>query len=168
MTLRDCPLDLPAHLFTCIDHVGVAVPDLDEAIALYRDSFGMEVQHQETNEEQGVREAMVAVGDSGSCIQLLAPIDETSTIAKFLDRSGPGLQQLAYRVTDVEQVSAILRERGIRLLYDAPKRGTADSRINFIHPKDAGGVLVELVQPASGRRTLRDAPHPTTRGVTDR
>ncbi len=143
------PLDLPAHLFTCIDHVGVAVPDLDEAIALYRDSFGMEVQHQETNEEQGVREAMVAVGDSGSCIQLLAPIDETSTIAKFLDRSGPGLQQLAYRVTDVEQVSAILRERGIRLLYDAPKRGTADSRINFIHPKDAGGVLVELVQPSA-------------------
>ena len=142
------PLDLPAHLFTCIDHVGVAVPDLDEAIALYRDAFGMEVKHQETNEEQGVREAMVAVGDSGSCIQLLAPIDETSTIAKFLDRSGPGLQQLAYRVTDVEQVSAILRERGLRLLYDAPKRGTADSRINFIHPKDAGGVLVELVQPA--------------------
>jgi len=143
------PLDIPAHLFTCIDHVGIAVPDLDEAIALYKDAFGMEVQHQETNEEQGVREAMVAVGDSGSCIQLLAPIDESSTIAKFLDRSGPGLQQLAYRVTDVEQVSAILRERGLRLLYDAPKRGTADSRINFIHPKDAGGVLVELVQPAT-------------------
>ena len=111
----------------------------------------MEVQHQETNEEQGVREAMVAVGDSGSCIQLLAPIDESSTIAKFLDRSGPGLQQLAYRVTDVEQVSAILRERGLRLLYDAPKRGTADSRINFIHPKDAGGVLVELVEPFETR-----------------
>ena len=143
------PLDLPSHLFTCIDHVGVAVPDLDEAIALYRDAFGMEVQHQETNEEQGVREAMVAVGDSGSCIQLLAPIDETSTIAKFLDRSGPGLQQLASRVTAVEQVTTILRERGLRLLYDAPKRGTADSRINFIHPKDAGGVLVELVEPAA-------------------
>jgi methylmalonyl-CoA/ethylmalonyl-CoA epimerase len=143
------PLDLPAHLFTCIDHVGIAVPDLDEAITFYKDAFGMEVQHQETNEEQGVREAMVAVGDSGSCIQLLAPIDESSTIAKFLDRSGPGLQQLAYRVTDVEQVSAILRERGLRLLYDAPKRGTADSRINFIHPKDAGGVLIELVQPAA-------------------
>jgi methylmalonyl-CoA/ethylmalonyl-CoA epimerase len=142
------PLDIPDHLFTCIDHVGIAVPDLDEAIAFYRDSFGMEVQHQETNEEQGVREAMVAVGDSGSCIQLLAPIDDSSTIAKFLDRSGPGLQQLAYRVTDVEQVSAVLRERGLRLLYDAPKRGTADSRINFIHPKDAGGVLVELVEPA--------------------
>jgi len=139
---------IPEHLFVCIDHVGVAVPDLDEAIALYRDAFGMQVVHQETNEEQGVREAMVAVGDSGSCIQLLAPLNAESTIAKFLDRSGPGLQQLAYRVTDVEQVSAVLRERGLRLLYDAPRRGTSDSRINFIHPKDAGGVLVELVEPA--------------------
>jgi methylmalonyl-CoA/ethylmalonyl-CoA epimerase len=142
-------IDLPDHLFLAIDHVGVAVPDLDEAIAFYRDAFGMEVTHQETNEEQGVREAMVAVGDSGSSIQLLAPLDESSTIAKFLDRSGPGLQQLAYRVTDVEQVSAVLRERGLRLLYDAPRRGTASSRINFVHPKDAGGVLVELVEPAS-------------------
>jgi len=141
-------LEIPEHLFVCIDHVGIAVPDLDEAIAFYRDAFGMRVQHEETNEEQGVREAMVAVGDSGSCIQLLAPLDADSTIAKFLDRSGPGLQQLAYRVTDLDQVSAILRERGLRLLYDAPRRGTADSRINFVHPKDAGGVLVELVEPA--------------------
>ncbi len=142
------PPSLPTHLFTAIDHVGVAAADLDEAIALYRDSFGMTLAHEEVNAEQGVREAMVAVGDSGSCIQLLAPIDESSTIAKFLDRSGPGLQQLAYRVTDVEQVSAILRERGLRLLYDEPRRGTSDSRVNFVHPKDAGGVLVELVQPA--------------------
>lgn len=149
MSEQTSPLSIPDHLFLCIDHVGIAVPDLDEAIAFYRDAFGMEVAHQETNEEQGVREAMVRVGESESCVQLLAPIDESSTIAKFLDRSGPGLQQLAYRVTDVEQVSAILRERGLRLLYDAPKRGTADSRINFIHPKDAGGVLVELVQPAA-------------------
>ncbi|WP_110241956.1 methylmalonyl-CoA epimerase [Nocardioides gilvus] len=142
-------LEIPAHLFTAIDHVGIAVPDLDEAIALYRDVFGMEVAHSETNEEQGVREAMVAVGESGSFIQLLAPLNEESTIAKFLTRSGPGLQQLAYRVTDVDAVSAILRERGVRLLYDAPKRGTANSRINFVHPKDAGGVLVELVEPAA-------------------
>src|SRR6476660_7289457 len=146
-------LDVPAHLFTHIDHVGIAVPDLDEAIAFYRDTFAMQVVHEETNEEQGVREAMVAVGDpsdpGGSCIQLLAPLDEKSTIAKFLDRSGPGLQQLAYRVTDVDQVCAILRERGLRLLYDEPRRGTAGSRINFVHPKDAGGVLVELVEPAA-------------------
>ncbi|SDT15401.1 methylmalonyl-CoA epimerase [Nocardioides scoriae] len=141
--------DLPTHLFTAIDHVGIAVPDLDVAIAEYRDKFGMQVLHEETNEEQGVREAMVGVGDSGSCIQLLAPLSAESTIAKFLDRSGPGLQQLAYRVEDVEQVSAVLRERGLRLLYDAPRRGTAGSRINFVHPKDAGGVLVELVEPAA-------------------
>ena len=147
MTTSD--LQIPGHLFVCIDHVGVAVPDLDEAIAFYRDAFGMQVTHEETNEEQGVREAMVAVGDSGSSIQLLAPLNEQSTIAKFLDRSGPGLQQLAYRVTDVEKVSQVLRERGLRLLYDAPRRGTSNSRINFIHPKDAGGVLVELVEPAS-------------------
>jgi methylmalonyl-CoA/ethylmalonyl-CoA epimerase len=142
---------IPEHLFVCIDHVGIAVPDLDEAIAFYADSFGMQVQHEETNEEQGVREAMVAVGtpgDDGSCIQLLAPLNETSTIAKFLERSGPGLQQLAYRVADIEQVCAVLRERGLRLLYDEPRRGTAGSRVNFVHPKDAGGVLVELVEPA--------------------
>nr|WP_082606069.1 methylmalonyl-CoA epimerase [Nocardioides sp. Root190] len=141
---------VPAHLFTAIDHVGIAVPDLDVAIAFYRDNFGMHVAHEETNEEQGVREAMIAVGDTDSRIQLLAPLDDSSTIAKFIDRSGPGLQQLAYRVTDLDQVSAILRERGLRLLYPEAKRGTADSRINFVHPKDAGGVLVELVEPAKG------------------
>jgi methylmalonyl-CoA/ethylmalonyl-CoA epimerase len=139
---------LPQHLFTAIDHVGMAVTDLDEAIAFYRDAFGMEVTHQETNEEQGVREAMVAVGDSGTSIQLLAPLDERSTIAKFLERSGPGMQQLAYRVSDLDRVCDVLRERGLRLLYDAPRRGTSNSRVNFIHPKDAGGVLVELVEPA--------------------
>lgn len=143
---------IPEHLFIAIDHVGIAVPDLDEAMAFYRDAYGMRVLHEETNEEQGVREAMVGVGPTDSCIQLLAPLSPESTIAKFLDRSGPGLQQLAFRVTDVEQVATILRERGLRLLYDAPKRGTAGSRVNFIHPKDAGGVLVELVEPS-------DAPH---------
>jgi methylmalonyl-CoA/ethylmalonyl-CoA epimerase len=140
---------LSGDLFTAIDHVGVAVLDLDEAIAFYETTYGMRLTHQEVNEDQGVREAMMAVGDSGSCIQLLAPLNDDSTIAKFLDRSGPGIQQLAYRVTDLDAVSATLRERGLRLLYDEPRRGTADSRINFIHPKDAGGILVELVEPAA-------------------
>jgi methylmalonyl-CoA/ethylmalonyl-CoA epimerase len=144
---------VPTPLFTAIDHVGVAVADLDEAIAFYRDTYGMTLAHEEVNEEQGVREAMMAVGDSGSCIQLLAPLSPESTIAKFLDRSGPGIQQMAYRVEDVDAVSAVLRERGLRLLYPEAKRGTSDSRINFIHPKDAGGVLVELVEPA------KDATH---------
>lgn len=136
------------HLFTAIDHVGIAVPDLDEAIAFYTETYGMTVAHEETNEEQGVREAMVRVGDTDSCIQLLAPLSPDSTIGKFLDRSGPGLQQLAYRVADIDAVSATLRERGLRLLYEEPKRGTSNSRVNFIHPKDAGGVLVELVEPS--------------------
>jgi methylmalonyl-CoA/ethylmalonyl-CoA epimerase len=144
---------VPTPLFTAIDHVGVAVADLDEAIAFYRDTYGMTLAHEEVNEEQGVREAMMAVGDSGSCIQLLAPLSPESTIAKFLDRSGPGIQQMAYRVEDVDAVSAVLRERGVRLLYPEAKRGTSSSRINFIHPKDAGGILVELVEPA------RDAAH---------
>ena len=93
-------------LFTAIDHVGVAVSDLDEAIAFYRDNYGMTLAHEEVNEEQGVREAMMAVGDSGSHVQLLAPLSPESTIAKFLDRSGPGIQQMAYRVLDVDAVSA--------------------------------------------------------------
>ena len=143
------PLQIPTHLFPAIDHVGIAVPDLDDAIAFYRDTFGMELAHEETNEEQGVREAMMAVGDSGSCIQLLAPLTPESTIAKFLDRSGPGIQQLAYRAADLDAVSATLRERGMRLLYPEAKRGTSNSRVNFIHPKDARGILVELVEPAA-------------------
>jgi methylmalonyl-CoA/ethylmalonyl-CoA epimerase len=136
-------------LFTRIDHVGIAVPDLDAAIAFYRDTFGVVSVHEETNEEQGVREAMLAVGDGSTRIQLLAPLNEQSTIAKFIGRSGPGVQQVAYTVEDIEAVSAALRAKGLRLLYDAPRRGTSDSRVNFIHPKDAGGVLVELVQPAA-------------------
>jgi methylmalonyl-CoA/ethylmalonyl-CoA epimerase len=135
-------------LFSKIDHVGIAVPDLDDAIAFYRDTFGVRSVHEEVNEEQGVREAMLAVGDGDTRIQLLAPLNAESTIAKFLDRNGAGVQQVAYTVDDIDKVSAVLRERGMRLLYDQPRRGTSESRVNFIHPKDAGGVLVELVEPA--------------------
>ena len=135
-------------LLTRIDHVGIAVPDLDEAKAFYARTFGLEVVHEEVNEEQGVREAMLAVGDSGSCIQLLAPLTPESTIAKFLDRSGPGIQQVAYGVDDVEATAAALRESGVRMLYETAKRGTAGSKVNFCHPKDCGGVLVELVEAA--------------------
>jgi methylmalonyl-CoA/ethylmalonyl-CoA epimerase len=145
---------MPAtSLFTKIDHVGIAVPDLDEAIAFYAKTFGVQSVHEEVNEEQGVREAMLVVGsppdDGATRIQLLAPLSSESTIAKFIDRNGPGVQQVAYTVEDIEAVSAELRAKGLRLLYDEPRRGTSDSRVNFIHPKDAGGVLVELVQPAS-------------------
>ena len=140
-----------ARFVTAIDHVGIAVPDLDAAIAFYRDNFGLEVAHEEVNEEQGVREAMLhAPGDhDGTAIQLLAPLNEDSTIAKFIGRSGPGLQQLAYRVSDVDVAADALRSKGLRLLYDQAKRGTSNSRVNFVHPKDAGGVLIELVEPAA-------------------
>ncbi len=132
---------------TRIDHVGIAVADLDAAIELYETSFGMRCVHTEVNEEQGVREAMLEVGDSGSYLQLLAPLAPDSTIGKFLDKNGPGIQQMAYRVDSIDEVSEHLRSQGLRLLYDAPKNGTAGSRVNFVHPKSAGGVLVELVEP---------------------
>ncbi len=132
-----------------IDHVGVAVPDLDEAIEKYTRFFGGRLAHREENAEQGVVEAMIAFGPAGGAqVQLLAPLTPASTIAAFLDRRGPGLQQLALRVPDVEAASARLRAAGLRLLYDSPRRGTAGSLINFVHPKDACGVLLELVQPA--------------------
>ena len=143
---------LASALVTAIDHVGIAVPDLDAAIKWYHDHLGMIVLHEEINEEQGIREAMLSVrgAPKGSVqVQLMAPINETSTIAKFLDKRGPGLQQFAYRVSDVEALSERLRAEGIRLLYDVPRKGTANSRINFIHPKDSGGVLVELVEPVA-------------------
>jgi methylmalonyl-CoA/ethylmalonyl-CoA epimerase len=135
-------------MLTRIDHVGLAVRDLDQAIAFYARTFDVQVVHEEVNEEQGVREAMLAVGDSGSCIQLLAPLRPDSPIGKFLERAGEGIQQVAYGVDDIDAVTADLRGRGVRLLYDEPKRGTAGSLVNFVHPKDAMGVLVELVQAA--------------------
>ena len=138
---------------TAIDHVGIAVADLDAAIAWYHDHLGMIVLHEELNEDQGIREAMLSVRGApvGSAqVQLLAPIDDSSVIAKFLDKRGPGIQQLAYRVSNLEELTKRLDAQGVRLLYDKPRRGTADSRVNFIHPMDAGGVLIELIEPAAG------------------
>jgi len=135
---------------TAIDHVGIAVPDMDEAITFYRDVLGLELYHEEVNEDQGVREAMLRPpgGDTGAAVQLLAPLGPDTTIGKFLDRKGPGLQQLAYRVTDVDAAADALRAKGKRVMYEQARHGTANSRVNFVHPKDAGGVLIELVEPA--------------------
>ena len=132
---------------THIDHVGIAVADLDVAIAFYEKAYGMRCVHVEINEEQGVREAMLEVGESGSYIQLLSPLNPDTTIGRFLAKSGPGIQQMAYRVDDLDEVSEHLRAEGLRLLYDAPRSGTAGSRVNFVHPKSSGGILVELVEP---------------------
>lgn len=143
---------LATALVTAIDHVGIAVADLDAAITWYHDHLGMILVHEEVNEEQGIREAMLAVrgAPAGTAqIQVMAPLDDSSTIAKFLDKRGPGIQQMAVRVSDLDALIERLREQGVRLIYEAPRRGTANSRINFIHPKDAGGVLIELVEPAA-------------------
>jgi methylmalonyl-CoA/ethylmalonyl-CoA epimerase len=135
---------------TAIDHVGIAVPDLDEALAFYRDVLGMELYHQEINEAQGVHEAMLRPpgGVGGTAVQLLAPLGPDTTIGKFIARKGPGLQQLAYRVTDVEAAADALRAKGMRVMYEKATPGTANSKANFVHPRSSGGVLIELVEPA--------------------
>ncbi|MFV0495341.1 methylmalonyl-CoA epimerase [Mycobacterium sp.] len=140
---------LANSLVTGLDHVGIAVADLDAAIEWYHDHLGMILVHEEVNDDQGIREAMLAVPGTTAQIQLMAPLDESSVIAKFIDKRGPGIQQLACRISDLDAMCEQLRSQGVRLVYDAPRRGTANSRINFIHPKDAGGVLIELVEPAS-------------------
>jgi methylmalonyl-CoA/ethylmalonyl-CoA epimerase len=134
-----------------IDHVGIAVPELSAAVAFYQSSFSGRLLHQEENSEQGVIEAMVALGtdtdsDTGTVIQLLAPLTPESTIARFIDKNGPGMQQLALRVLDVEDAASQAQALGIRTLYESPKRGTNGARINFLHPKDCGGVLIELIE----------------------
>ena len=130
-----------------VHHVGIAVEDLDASIAFYETAFGMRMTHRETNTEQGVEEAMMEVGDSA--VQLLMPLTPDSAVGKFIASRGPGIQQMAYRVVDIDETCAKLRAAGVRLLYDEPRIGTAGSRVNFVHPKAAGGVLVELVEPAA-------------------
>ena len=155
----DARLRLPGVV--ALDHVGIAVPDLDAAIRFHTEVLGLVCVHREVNERQGVVEAMLAPADGApgaTEVQLLAPLHEGSAIARFLERSGPGLQQLAYRVGDLDAACAELRSRGVRLLYDVPEAGTRGSRINFVHPKDAGGVLVELVEiPRSSGEPRDDA-----------
>lgn len=152
MATDPAPLSrIPSGLITAVDHVGIAVSDFDAATTWYRDALGFDNVHEEVNEEQGVREAMLApsgAAEGAAMIQILAPLSEASTIAKFIDKNGPGLQQMAVRVTDIDAVMAHLAANDVRVLYPEPKKGTANSRINFVHPKDAGGVLLELVEPA--------------------
>ena len=135
-----------------IDHVGVAVADLQAGIDFYTSVLGLRLIHREDNADHQVSEAMLATdGPAGSTVvQLVAPLSAQSPLSRFLDRSGPGVQHLAFRVSDVEHAAAEYRRRGLRLLYDSPKPGTRGSRINFVHPKDAGGILLELVEVAVG------------------
>jgi len=140
-----------------IDHVALAVADIEAAIAFHTTVLGLRLEHREDNQEQGVREAMLVAGDANGVltrVQLIAPLADpgpgpASSVARFLTRRGPGLHHLAYRVNDLVAASTVFPRHGFRLLYDAPRGGTRGSLINFIDPKDAGGVLIELVEPAA-------------------
>jgi methylmalonyl-CoA epimerase len=131
---------------TQIDHVGIAVPDLDAAVERYTLVFGLQPVHRERVEDQGVEEVLFAAGDS--FIQLLGALGPDTPVGRFLERRGPGVHHLGYRVQDVELALGDLRANGIRLIDEQPRAGSRGTRIAFVHPKDMGGVLVELVQQA--------------------
>ncbi|MBB4933711.1 methylmalonyl-CoA/ethylmalonyl-CoA epimerase [Lipingzhangella halophila] len=137
-------------MFTRIDHVGIACRDLDATVDFYRRTYGLEPTHIEVNEEQGVREAMLRVNgtdDGGaSYVQLLQPVRDDSPVAKFLERNGEGLHHVAFGTPDVADTANTVREQGIRVLSAEPRPGSMGSRISFLHPKDCGGVLTEIVQ----------------------
>jgi methylmalonyl-CoA/ethylmalonyl-CoA epimerase len=133
-------------MFGAIDHIGIAVEDLDEAAPLYTERLGMREQHRETVEEQGVHALLLEVGDSH--VELIAPIGPESGVAKFIERNGPGLHHVAYRTDDIDAELARLREAGLRLIDEEPRRGIRGSRVAFLHPKSTERVLTEIVQPA--------------------
>ena len=129
-----------------IDHIGVAVEDLDAAIALYEQTYGMALVHRETVAEQGVEAVLLDVGENH--VELLSPLGEETPVGKFLAKRGPGLHHVAYQVTDIEATLASLRDSGIRLIDETPRTGIRQSRVAFLHPAATGAVLTELVQPA--------------------
>ena len=131
-----------------IDHVGVAVEDLDAAIALYEGTLGMPLVHRETVTEQGVEAVLLDVGDGH--VELLSPLAPDTPVGKFLERKGPGLHHVAYAVPDIEATLASLKENGVELIDSEPRTGIRDSRVAFVHPRSTGGVLTEIVQPAEG------------------
>jgi methylmalonyl-CoA/ethylmalonyl-CoA epimerase len=141
-------------LLTRLDHVGIACRDLRRAIAMYRETFGVEVVHMEVNEEQGVREAMLAVGPAGagpgslgvSYIQLLEPLSADTPVGKFIARRGEGIHHVGYGVADINKALASVAETGIKLVDERPRHGSMGASIAFLHPADLGGVLTELVQ----------------------
>src|SRR5919112_2892496 len=144
---------MPAELlswpvFGRIDHIGVAVRDLDEAVTLYSDRFGMPVEYRETVNEQGVEAVLLGVGDGH--VELLRPLAPDTAVGKFLTRSGPGLHHVAYGTDDIESAIESVRAAGIGLIDEQPRNGIRGSRVAFLHPKSTGGVLTELVEPPEG------------------
>jgi methylmalonyl-CoA/ethylmalonyl-CoA epimerase len=147
-------------MLTRIDHIGIACFDLDATAGFYRDTYGFEVLHTEVNEEQGVREAMLKVSgtsDGGaSYLQLLQPTREDSPVGKWLAKNGEGVHHVAFGTADVDADAEAVRGKGVRVLYDEPRRGSMGSRITFLHPKDCHGVLTELVTSAADLAARED------------
>ena len=135
-------------MFGRIDHIGVAVEDLDAAIELYERSFGMTLVHRETVDEQGVEAVLLDVGENH--VELLRPLGPDTPVGKFLARKGPGLHHVAYQVGDIDRVLAAISEAGLRMIDEVPRTGIRNSRVAFMHPAATGGVLTEIVQPAEG------------------
>ena len=135
-------------MFGRIDHIGVAVEDLDAAVALYETTFGMALVHRETVTEQGVEAVLFDVGENH--VELLRPLGPDTPVGKFLAKKGPGLHHVAYQVADIEQTLAQLGEAGLRMIDGIPRTGIRNSRVAFVHPAATGGVLTEIVQPAEG------------------
>jgi methylmalonyl-CoA/ethylmalonyl-CoA epimerase len=133
-------------VFESVDHIGVAVDDLDASIKLYSEQLGMPLEHRETVAEQGVEAALLGVG--ASHVELLAPLAEDTPVGKFLAKRGPGIHHAAYRCADVAAALESCKERGLRVIDEKPRRGIRGSLVAFLHPASTGGVLTELVQPA--------------------
>ena len=136
-------------MFGRIDHIGIAVEELDAAIALHEGAYGMEVVHRETVAEQGVEAVLLDVGENH--VELLAPLGPDTPVGKFLARKGPGLHHVAYQVADIDVALGELRAAGLRLIDETPRTGIRSSRVAFLHPSATGGVLTEIVEPAEVR-----------------
>jgi methylmalonyl-CoA/ethylmalonyl-CoA epimerase len=135
-------------VFGRIDHIGVAVEDLDQAVALYRDQLGMREQHRETVEEQGVEAVLLEIGDGH--VELLSPLGSETAVGRFLEKRGPGIHHVAYRTDDIDSTLESVRAAGLSLIDEQPRIGIRNSRVAFVHPKSTGGVLTEIVEPAEG------------------
>jgi methylmalonyl-CoA/ethylmalonyl-CoA epimerase len=133
-------------LFGRIDHIGVAVEDIDAAMELYARDFQMREQHRETVDEQGVEAVLLEVGDGH--VELIRPLSPDSGVGKFIAKNGPGLHHVAYATDDIESTLGAAREAGLRLIDEQPRIGILNSRVAFLHPRSTGGVLTELVEPA--------------------
>jgi len=133
-------------MFGRIDHVGIAVEDLDAAIALYEQTYGMSLVHREVVEEQGVEAVLLDVGENH--VELLASLGPDTPVGRFMAKKGPGIHHVAYQVPDIDATLHALREAGLRLIDSTPRTGIRSSRVAFLHPAATGGVLTEIVEPA--------------------